>query len=140
MKKRFFLTTLLSCFLTIFTFGQEIDPRLLSNKGQLAESAYKFNKNAYNYMLFELDHGYQVVEKKSLSKQERQLIRKLPENNSSATQLNLLGTTNFNFVALGIALKSQEKQFFLLGENNVLVLLPIAEITQLFILDPSNTK
>ncbi|MFA9211450.1 MAG: hypothetical protein ACEQR5_06455, partial [Moraxellaceae bacterium] len=78
MKKRFFLTTLLSCFLTIFTFGQEIDPRLLSNKGQLAESAYKFNKNAYNYMLFELDHGYQVVEKKSLSKQERQLIRKLP--------------------------------------------------------------
>lgn len=140
MKNRFFLTTLLSCFLTMFTFGQEIDTRLLSNKGQIVENAFKFNKNAYNYMLFELDHGYKVVEKSSLSKHERQLITKLPRNKSNETQLNLIGTADFNYVALGLSLKSQEKQYFQIEGNKILVLLPISEITQLFILDPSNTK
>ncbi len=124
----------------ITTYGQEIDARLLTNKGQTAETAFKFNKNAYNYMLFELDHGYQLVEKKSLSKKERNSLVKLPENELVATQLSLIGTASFNYVSLGLTLKSQEKQFFQVGDNKVLVLLPISLITQLFIQDPSNTK
>jgi hypothetical protein len=124
----------------ITTYGQEIDARLLTNKGQTAETAFKFNKNAYNYMLFELDHGYQLVEKKSLSKKERNSLVKLPENELVATQLSLIGTASFNYVSLGLTLKSQEKQFFQVGDNKVLVLLPISQITQLFIQDPSNTK
>jgi hypothetical protein len=140
MNNRFFLTALLSCFLMITTYGQEIDARLLTNKGQTAETAFKFNKNAYNYMLFELDHGYQLVEKKSLSKKERNSLVKLPENELVATQLSLIGTASFNYVSLGLTLKSQEKQFFQVGDNKVLVLLPISLITQLFIQDPSNTK
>lgn len=140
MNNRFFLTALLSCFLMITTYGQEIDARLLTNKGQNAETAFKFNKNAYNYMLFELDHGYQLVEKKSLSKKERNSLVKLPENELVATQLSLIGTASFNYVSLGLTLKSQEKQFFQVGDNKVLVLLPISQITQLFIQDPSNTK
>lgn len=140
MNNRFFLTALLSCFLMITTYGQEIDARLLTNKGQTAETAFKFNKNAYNYMLFELDHGYQLVEKKSLSKKERNSLVKLPENELVATQLSLIGTASFNYVSLGLTLKSQEKQFFQVGDNKVLVLLPISQITQLFIQDPSNTK
>jgi hypothetical protein len=41
---------------------------------------------------------------------------------------------------LGVTLQSKEQQYFQLAKNQVLVLLPIVEITKLFIQHPSNTK
>lgn len=120
--------------------GQKIDARLLVNKGELAQSMFKYNTNSYNYLVFELDFGYQVVAKKELSKKERQLIQSLPEMPNTPKELALIGTSEFNYCALGIALRSKEKQFFQLSKNQVLVLLPITEITQLFINHPTNTK
>ena len=66
--KIFFVLFTLS--LSTSVFSQEIDERLVKNKGELAQSAFKYNLNAYNYLVFELDYGYQVVAKKGLSKED----------------------------------------------------------------------
>lgn len=140
MNKRFFLTTLLSCFLMITTYGQEIDARLLTNKGQAAETAFKFNTNAYNYMLFELDFGFFITSNKALSKEERKMIQSVPNEAERLQQIQNIGTPNFNYFSLGVTLQSKEYQYYQLAKNQVLVLLPIVEITKLFIQHPSNTK
>lgn len=136
--KIFFVLFTLS--LSTSVFSQEIDERLVKNKGELAQSAFKYNLNAYNYLVFELDYGYQVVAKKGLSKEERKLIQTLPVSSNVSEQLAFIGTNKFNYCTLGVSLKSKEKQYFQLPNNQILVLLPIAEITQLFIKHPSNTK
>lgn len=124
----------------ITTYGQEIDARLLTNKGQAAETAFKFNTNAYNYMLFELDFGYFITSNKALSKEERKMIQSVPNEAERLQQIQNIGTPNFNYFSLGVTLQSKEYQYYQLAKNQVLVLLPIVEITKLFIQYPSNTK
>ena len=138
-KINFFMVLFILSFSTSL-LSQEIDERLVKNKGELAYSAFKYNTNAYNYLVFELDFGYQVVAKKELSKEERVLIQSLPVSSNISEQLSVIGSDKFNYCALGVSLKSKEKQYFQLPNNEILVLLPITEITQLFIKHPSNTK
>jgi hypothetical protein len=140
MNKINFIMVLFTLTLSTSVFSQEIDERLVKNKGEQAQSAFKYNTNAYNYMLFELDFGYQVVSKKELTKDERKLVQTLPDLTGITEQIAVIGTDKFNYSTLGVSLKSKEKQYFQLPNNKILILLPIAEITQLFIKHPSNTK
>ncbi len=140
MNKMNFFVVLFTLVLSTSIFSQEIDERLVKNKGEQAQSAFKYNTNAYNYLLFELDFGYQVVSKKELTKDERKLVQTLPDLTGITEQLAVIGTDKFNYCTLGVSLKSKEKQYFQLPNNEILILLPIAEITQLFIKHPSNTK
>lgn len=122
-----------------YSFGQEIDPRIIQNKGQNeAEKIYKFNKNSYNYLVFELDSSYQVVSTKSLSKTERGLI----EKNSLLTSevIAKIGTSAFNFQQYGIKLSSNEAKYYMISKDLVLVFKPITEITSAFTKSPLNSK
>ena len=140
MIYRLLLISICSTFLALTSIGQEIDERLVQNKGELAQSAYKYNTNAYNYMLFELDFGYYITSNKALSKEERKMIQTVPNEAERLQQIQNIGTPNFNYFSLGVTLQSKNKQYFQLAKNQVLVLLPIVEITKLFIQHPSNTK
>jgi hypothetical protein len=140
MIYRLLLTSIISAFIALSSNGQEIDARLLKNKGELAQSAFKYNTNAYNYMLFELNFGYFITSNKALSKEERKMIQSVPNEAERLQQIQNIGTPNFNYFSLGVTLQSKEQQYFQLAKNQVLVLLPIVEITKLFIQHPSNTK
>jgi hypothetical protein len=140
MIYRLLLTLIFSTFSALISIGQEIDERLVQNKGELAQSAFKYNPNAYNYMLFELDFGYYITTNKALSKEERKMIQTVPNEAERLQQIQNIGTPNFNYFSLGVTLQSKNKQYFQLAKNQVLVLLPIVEITKLFIQHPSNTK
>lgn len=120
------------------SFSQTIDSRILKNKGKEAEKMYEYNKNSYNYLLFELDHSYEIVPKKSLSKEQRNLIKK-DVYLTDADILNL-GTSNFNFYDLGIKLSKSERQYVQIDKERVLVFYAIPEITKAFTTSPLNTK
>lgn len=120
------------------SFSQEIDSRILKNKGKEAEKIYQYNKNSYNYLLFELDHSYEVVPKKSLSKEQRNLIKK--DVHLTASDVATIGTSNFNFYDLGIKLSKSERQYIQIDKKNVLIFYAIPEVTKAFTASPQNTK
>lgn len=135
-----FLTVLLLISTAMYSavYAQDIDPRVRQNYGERGISAYEYNKYSYNYMVFELDNGYKVVQKSDLSKEEKKLVQHslmwTPE------QITSLGTQQFNFVAMGLKLQSAAKQYYSIDDTRVLVLLPIREITAAFTASPLNTK
>lgn len=136
MKKLIILTGFLIS--VSVSFSQTIDSRILKNKGKEAEKMYEYNKNSYNYLLFELDHSYEIVPKKSLSKEQRNVIKK-DVHLTDADILNL-GTSNFNFYDLGIKLSKSERQYVQIDKDRVLVFYAIPEITKAFTTSPLNTK
>nr|WP_294860060.1 hypothetical protein [uncultured Fluviicola sp.] len=136
MKKLFILTGFLIS--ATFSFSQEIDSRILKNKGKEAEKMYEYNKNSYNYLLFELDHSYEIVSKTALSKEQRNSVKKdIPFTDAD---LVTIGTSNFNFYDFGIRLSKSERQYVQLDKERVLVFYAIPEITKAFTTSPSNTK
>ncbi len=123
---------------TTFSFSQEIDARILKNKGREAEKIYEYNKNAYNYLLFELDYSYEIVSRNTLTKEQRKLIRtdiRLADSDRSN-----LGTSGFNFYDLGIKLSKTERQYVQVDKDRVLVFFAIPEVTKAFTTSPLNTK
>jgi hypothetical protein len=121
-----------------FSFSQEIDSRILKNKGKEAEKIYEYNKNSYYYLLFELDHSYELVSKNALSREQRNSIKKDIVFTDS-DKMNI-GTPNFNFYDFGIKLSKSERQYIQLDKERVLVFYTIPEITKAFTTSPSNTK
>ena len=120
------------------SFSQEIDSRILKNKGKDAEKLYEYNKNSYNYLLFELDHSYEVVAKNSLSREQRNSLKKdIPFTDLDKVNV---GTPNFNFYDFGIHLSKSERQYVQLDKERVLVFYAIPEITKAFTTSPLNTK
>lgn len=120
------------------SYGQELDPRLLKNRGDQAQTAFKYNMNGYRYFLFELDSAYQVVSLLSLSKDEKKMLRK--DIVFSAEQIKSLGTSSFNYYDLGIRLSSKSRQYIQVDRSTVLVMLAITEVTKAFSESPLNTK
>ena len=120
------------------SFSQEIDSRILKNKGKEAEKMYEYNKNSYNYLLFELDHSYEIVSKKSLSKEQRNALKK--DIHLTEAAIANMGTPNFNFYDLGIKLSKSERQYVQIDKERVLVFYAIPEITKAFTTSPFNTK
>jgi hypothetical protein len=130
----------LSLFLLTFFFSaycQEIDTRLVKNRGKQAEDAFKYNMNSYNYMLFELDSAYTLVPTSSLNESEMSLLSK---DVDFSKVRSIIGTAAFNYVALGIRPIKESRQYFYVDSENVLVIFKIAEITKAFTASPLNSK
>lgn len=123
---------------TTISFSQEIDSRILKNKGREAEKIYEYNKNAYNYLLFELDYSYEIVSRNTLTKEQRKLIR--TDIRLSDSDRSNLGTSGFNFYDLGIKLSKTERQYIQVDKDRVLVFFAIPEVTKAFTTSPLNTK
>jgi len=136
MKNGFLI--LVALFIYTATFSQEIDSRLLKNRGKQAEEAFKYNKNGYNYFLYELDSSYTVKNMYDLSSDEVKLIDKNIQISKKEAQA--IGTNQFNFYALGIKLNNQTRQYFKIDGNRVIVFFKISEITEAFFKSPLNTK
>lgn len=122
---------------TVSSFAQEIDPRVLLNRGEQGKIAFKYNTNSYNYMLFELDHSYELRTVQSLTKEEVKKLRK--DLAFTPEQITQIGSEQFNFWSLGIRLSS-ERQYVQVTKTQVLVFYAIPEVTKAFSQSPLNTK
>ena len=136
MKKLFILAGFLIS--ATFSFSQGIDARILKNKGTAAEKMFEYNKNSYNYLLFELDHSYEVVSRKTLSKEQRSAVKK--DISFTDSEKAIIGTSGFNFYDFGIKLSKSERQYVQIDKEKVLVFYAIPEVTKAFTASPLNTK
>lgn len=136
--KKIFILPLFLCIISFSVKAQEIDQRVVKNKGDQASQAFRNNRNSYNFYLFELDSAYQVKLLKNLTKEEQKLV----QNNINWTleEWTKLGTSDFNYWNLGLRIQPTERQYIQIDENRVFVLLAMREVTALFTQSPLNTK
>jgi hypothetical protein len=127
-----------------YTTAQEtVDARLLKNRGAQAEESFRYNKNSYNYYLFELDNSYSIVAKSDLSGDEVNMVQpaELFKNKAGlAISGEAIVPGTFNFYDFGIKLNKDQRIYIALDKKTVLVFHSIRELTQLFISSPGNTK
>ena|SRR6218665_418295 len=135
MKKLVFLALIFS---SLQCYSQDVDQRLIANKGEAVNKAYTYNRNAYNYMLFELDNSYVVMNKSELSKEEKQKVTKNHTIPSSAE--STIGTTTFNLFSYGIQISKTDRQYFELSNKKILVVYSTPEISKAFKNSSLNTK
>lgn len=140
IQKLIMKTSLIFLFVVTFNFGfsQEIDQRLLLNKGNEINETYKHKRNAYNFYLYELDSSYYTINIKSLSKEEKKLLRK--DIQFSPEMIKKLNTSEFNFVQLGIQLLKDKRQYFKVDKETVLVFYTLPEVSKKFTKSPLYTK
>lgn len=119
-------------------FSQEIDQRLVVNKGNEINETFKHKRNAYNFYLYELDSSYYTVNIKTLTKEEKKLLRK--DIQFSPDQIKKINTSEFNFPQLGIQLLKDKRQYFKVDKETVLVFYTLPEVSKKFTKSPLYTK
>ncbi len=119
-------------------FSQEIDQRLVINKGDGINETFKHKRNAYNFYLYELDSSYYTVNIKSLTKDEKKLLRK--DVQFSPELIKKINTSEFNFSQLGIQLLKDKRQYFKVDKETVLVFYTLPEVSKKFTKSPLYTK
>lgn len=125
-------------FFAFQCYAQDIDQRLVVNKGEGVNKVFTYNKNAYNYMLFELDSSYVVMNKADLTKEEKSKIVK--SHGIPATAEPAIGTSAFNLFSYGITISKTERQYFQLSNKTILVVYSTPELTKAFTTSSLNTK
>lgn len=119
-------------------FSQEVDPRLITNKGNEINETFKHKRNAYNFYLYELDSSYYTVNMKYLTKDEKKLLRK--DIQFSPEIIKKINTSEFNFPQLGIQLLKDKRQYFKVDKETVLVFYTLPEVSKKFTKSPLYTK
>ena len=119
-------------------FSQEIDQRLVVNKGNEINETFKHKRNAYNFYLYELDSSYYTANIKSLTKDEKKLLRK--DVQFSPELIKKINTSEFNFAQLGIQLLKDKRQYFKVDKETVLVFYTLPEVSKKFTKSPLYTK
>jgi hypothetical protein len=119
-------------------FSQEIDQRLVVNKGNEINETFKHKRNAYNFYLYELDSSYYTVNITTITKEEKKLLRK--DIQFSPELIKKINTSEFNFAQLGIQLLKDKRQYFKLDKETVLVFYTLPEVSKKFTKSPLYTK
>jgi hypothetical protein len=135
------MKTILFLFFTLtlnLGFSQEIDQRLVVNKGNEINETFKHKRNAYNFYLYELDSSYYTVNITTITKEEKKLLRK--DIQFSPELIKKINTSEFNFAQLGIQLLKDKRQYFKLDKETVLVFYTLPEVSKKFTKSPLYTK
>ena len=119
-------------------FSQEIDQRLVVNKGNEINETFKHKRNAYNFYLYELDSSYYTVNITTITKEEKKLLNK--DIQFSPELIKKINTSEFNFDQLGIQLLKDKRQYFKLDKETVLVFYTLPEVSKKFTKSPLYTK
>src|ERR1044071_7029545 len=99
--------------------GQEVDHRLVRNRGSQAQESFKYNKTMYNYFLFELDRSHWIAEKGSLTPEEKALVApaaQFTNADGEALTLTAAQASDFNFYDYGIRLKKESRIYIALDK------------------------
>jgi len=139
------LSLLAFCLVCISgVYAQEtIDQRLVKNRGKQAEEAFQYNRNSYNYYLFELDKSHWIADKSTLTDEEKNNLQPASAFKNAQGQVltpEAAAAENFNFYEYGIRLQKDYRICIALDKDRVLIFYKIPELTQLFSKSDLNTK
>jgi hypothetical protein len=130
------------CFSGVYA-QETIDQRLVKNRGKQAEDAFVYNKNGYNYFLFELDKSHWIADKSTLTEEEKANLQPAANFKNAQNQvltLEVAKSEQFNFYDFGIKLQRDGRVCIALDQNNVLMFYAIPELTRLFSSSDLNVK
>lgn len=118
-------STLFCLFLLVLSFSraqdlQKYDARLLKNHGDTIMSIYSKNHNYYNFLLFELDFGYEIKLKTEVNSSNFTSISNFKNSNGISLKKSDIEKGTFNFKEWGIALKQNEPILIDMNDNYVL--------------------
>jgi hypothetical protein len=139
----------LICCVAFFVLGismlnaQEIDQRVVKNRGNQAHESFKYNRNGYNYFLFELDKSHWIAKQTTLTQEEKAVVQpaaNFKNAEGKAITLEAAQATDFNFYDYGIRLKKESRIYIALDKTHVLVFYKIPELMQLFNNSEFNVK
>lgn len=140
-------TTSFAALLTLFCMHagaqESIDARVLKNRGKQAETVFQYNKNSYNYYVFELDRSHYFVPAAELSQEEQSQLQPASHFKNAAGEAvskEIAMSDTFNFYDFGIRLQKEHRIYIKLDENSTLVFYSIPEMSQLFKNSEFNTK
>ncbi len=118
-------STLFCLFLLVFSVSkaqdlQKYDARLLKNHGDTIMTIYSKNHNFYNFLIFELDYGFEIKLKSEISSSNFTPISQFKNSSGKSLNGSELQKGIFNFKEWGIVLKQNEPLIIDLDENHVL--------------------
>ena len=100
---------------------EEVDQRLIDNKGSEIYTILTYRKDYYKFLLWELDNAYEVVSSNSVSNQNVLSISTIVDNANaqfSISDLNNLQT--FNFIKYNFVREKESDVYYDLGNGSLL--------------------
>lgn len=142
---KIFLQILLFICLSSVSFGQKIEPdsRLLKNFGQEIYEIQEFRNDYYQYLLFELEEGFQLIKKSELDSEDIKRALSASDFSNGNGQLltkEIVESPGFNFAEYGLNVKTKEATIIKLSKKEYLVLRSKVDIAAEFTNNPLNHK
>lgn len=118
-------STLICLFLLVFSLVkaqdlQKYDARLLKNHGDTILTIYARNHNYYNFLLYELDHSFEIKSKADLNSSNWIPASQFTNAGGSSLKVSDIQSGIFNFKEWGIVLKQHEPVIIELDEDQIL--------------------
>lgn len=108
----------------------EVDSRLLENHGDEIYSIYERQLDYYNFLVWELNHGFEI-KKKSEIEGDLLPINNIISSKGEAFKIENILTSNlkiFNFLDYNFIRKKNELVYYDLGDNKILVIKSITQV------------
>lgn len=132
-------TLLLSAvmMLSLSVFGQEVEPRLEQRLGKSKiMEIYNYRYSYYHFLTYELDHGFQVLSKKEISKDLKKSANDISViktgTNGNQFDILLLESKKQDFLAFDVNRKLDEDVVFKLDDGRYLVIFSKKKIARMY--------
>ncbi len=119
----------------------DVDARLIENHGDEIYNILKYRKDYYNFLLWELDNAYEIVNLTEVQGQNLLPITNITDKNGIAfnpVEINNLET--FNFIKYNFVRQKEQKVYYDLGNGKVLVFKALKPMWKEFDQTGLNTK
>jgi hypothetical protein len=119
----------------------EVDPRLIENKGTEIYNILQYRKDYYKFLLWELDHAYKIIDKSDVLGENLLPISDIVDKNGSAFNSNEVNNPEtFNFIKYNFVRQKEENVYYDLGNNKVIMFTALKVMWHQFDITGLNTK
>ena len=121
----------------------KIDQRLIDNEGEKIEEIYQFRSDYYNYLVYELNSGYVLLDKKEAKKINdaiKMTASDLENQTGKRLTVDAIEAANFNFKAFGLVVHLKEQTVVKIDKGNFLLIKSKLTIANEFSKSPLSHK
>jgi len=121
MKKIMMILFLASVGISFGQTKEEVDQRLVENKGEEIYNILSYRKDYYKFLLWELTNAYEIVNSSSVSDQNILSISTIiDKSNNQFLISNLDNSQTFNFIKYNFMREKDSDVYYDLGNGSIL--------------------
>ncbi len=119
----------------------DVDVRLIENHGDEIYNILKYRKDYYNFLLWELDNAYEIVNISEVQNQTLLPITNITDKNGGIFNPDEVNDpTSFNFIKYNFVRQKEQKVYYNLGNGKVLIFKALKPMWKEFDQTALNTK